>query len=178
MTFFGHVGKSLDKKGKVEHTHRQSQGKHTFKIDLNQLRKVWTWTFGKLMHQINYFWKVLMLKLNFLKKVVSGKTALFKIGLFFTPHSIFLNIGFKQGSFVGKQGTFSSITFSWKTVPQFFKKDFRFFKKNLFQSKALKMFKIFSDCLIKTYLALRFRETYGLSIGFKIKPLRRSVFLC
>ena len=53
-----------------------------------------------------------MLKLIFLKKVVSGKTALFMIGLFFTPHSIFLNIGFKQGSFAEKQGTFNSIAFN------------------------------------------------------------------
>ena len=43
-----------------------------------------------------------MLKLILFKKVVSGKTALFMIGLFFTSHSIFLNIDFKQGSFVGK----------------------------------------------------------------------------
>ena len=44
----------------------------------------------------------LFLKGSYAKIEFFKKSALFMIGLFFTPHSIFLNIGFKQGSFVGK----------------------------------------------------------------------------
>ena len=51
------------------------------------------------------------------------------------------------------------------------------------------MFKISTDCLIKTYQSLKrrailkipstvFGKTYALSVGFKIKPLRKSVFQC
>ena len=73
-------------------------------------------------------------------------------------------------------------------VLQFFKKGFRF-SENLL-AKALKMFKISSDChMSQTFQSLKQRallkvlstillEEPILSVGFKIKPLKESVFLC
>ena len=54
-------------------------------------------------------------------KVVTGKTLSFVIGAFCISHSICLNIGFWEGSFVWKYCTLNQ-----KTVLQFFEKDFRF----------------------------------------------------
>ena len=63
------------------------------------------------------------------------------------------------------------------------------FQKIYFKVKVLKSFKISSDCHIKACQSLKwrailkipstiFRRTYALSVGFKMKPLRKSVFLC
>ena len=59
------------------------------------------------------------------------------------------------------------------------------FKKICFKVKVLKMFKISSDCHIKTCRSPKrresrvpfFRRTYALSVGFKMKLLRK-VFSC
>ena len=65
------------------------------KIKLQRLRKIRIWSFGSLVHQINFFKEVLKLKQIFQKhKVVTGKTPLFVIGQFCSRHSICLNIGF------------------------------------------------------------------------------------
>ena len=66
-----------------------------------------------------------------------------------------------------------------------------FLKKVLvFQKvKVLKTFETFTDCHIKTCQSLKrrailkipstvFRRTYALSVGFKMKTLRKSVFEC
>ena len=72
-------------------------------VKLQCFRKVWLWTFGWLVHQINSIYEVPKLKQNFRKrKVVTGKTLFFVIGQFCSPHSICLNIGFWQSSFVRK----------------------------------------------------------------------------
>ena len=74
-------------------THRK---KHP-NVKLQHFRKVWIWTFGSLVHQIDSVCEVSKLKQNFRKRnVVTGKTP------FFNPHSICLNIGFWQSSFVRK----------------------------------------------------------------------------
>ena len=63
------------------------------------------------------------------------------------------------------------------------------FQKICFKVKVLKMFKISSDCHIKTCRSLKrrpileipsaiFRRRYALSVSFKLKPLRKSIFLC
>ena len=59
------------------------------------------------------------------------------------------------------------------------------FQKIYFKVKVLKSFKIFSDCHIKACRSLKwralvpfFRRTDALSFGFKMKPLRKSFFLC
>ena len=70
-------------------------------IKLQRLQKVWIWTFGWLVYQVNSLYVVLKLKQNVRKnKTVAGKTLFFAIGPFCTPHSICLNIGFWQSSFV------------------------------------------------------------------------------
>ena len=68
-------------------------------------------------------------------------------------------------------------------------KKFFVFQKNCFKVKVLKTFRISSDFHIKTCQSLKrrailkipstvFIRTYALSVGFKMKPLRKSVFLC
>ena len=70
-------------------------GKKHPKIKLQRLQKMQIWTFGSLVHQINFFQEVLKLEQIFQKnKVVTGKTPLFVIGPFCSRHSICLNIGF------------------------------------------------------------------------------------
>ena len=75
-----------------------------------------------------------------------------------------------------------------KRYSSFLKKVF-VFQKICFKVKVLKTFKIFSDCHIKTCRSLKrrailkipstvFRRTYALSVGMKMKPLRKSVFQC
>ena len=86
-------------------------------------------------------------------------------------------------------GAFSILMLSTKNQNSSFLKKFFVFQKICFKVKVLKAFKIFSDCHIKTCRSLQrrafwkspvtlFRRTYILSVGFKIKPLRRSVFQC
>ena len=65
------------------------------KIKLQRLRKIRIWTFASLVHQIKSFQEVQKLEQIFQKnKVVTGKTLLFVVGPFCSPHSICLNIGF------------------------------------------------------------------------------------
>ena len=72
----------------------------------------------------------------------------------------------------------------------FFKKGFRF-SENLFKIcwKTFKMFKSWSNIYVKTCPSLKqrallkipgtiFRRIFNLSIGFKVKPLRKIIFLC
>ena len=77
----------------------------------------------------------------------------------------------------------------WILVPST-KKWFSSFLKKVFQNicfkvKVLKTFKISTDCHIKTCRSFKrrvilkspvlfFRRTYALSVGFKIKPLRKA----
>ena len=111
-----------------------SQGKKHPKVKLQRFRKVWIWTFGWLVHQINSIYEVPKLKQNFRKrKVVTGKTPFFVIGQFCTPHSICLNIGFWQSSFVWKCYVVNLSTFNYKMVLQLFKKGSHF-SEILFQS--------------------------------------------
>ena len=126
---------------------------------------------------------------NFQKyKEVTGKTPFFAIGPFCRHHFICPNIGFCYGSFVWKWCVFNLSAFTLKTVLQFLKKVF-IFKKIYFKVKVLKAFKISTDCHIKTCRSLNkglywkslvpfFRRTYALSVGFKMKPLTKSIFQC
>ena len=131
---------------------------------------------------------VFKLKQNFQKhKVVADKSPFFVIGPFFTHHSIFLNIGFWQGSLEWKCCIFNLGTL--KRFSSFFEKVF-VSQKICLKFKVSKTFEISSDCHIKTCRSLKqrallkvpstffLRRTYALSVGFKLKPLRRSVFLC
>ena len=92
-------------------THRE---KKYPKVKFQHFWKAWIWTFGWLVHQINSVHEVTKLKQNFWKrKVVTGKTPFFVIGQFCTPHSICLNIGFWQSSFVRKCFVVNLSTFNF-----------------------------------------------------------------
>ena len=139
-----------------------------------------------MVHQINSIKEVLKLKQIFQKnKLATGKNStLCVIGPFCGRYSICLNIGFWQSSFEWKWCVFN---FSGGT-PVFWKK-FLFSRK--FVSK-LKYWKRLKLSLIATHkhaylsngglfwksLASFSRRTYALSIGFKMKILRKSVFEC
>ena len=83
---------------------------------------------------------------------------------------------------------FSILVFSTKKwYFNFLKRVFIFWKICL-KVKLLKTLKISSDCHIKTFRSLKrraiwkplilfFRRIYALSVGFKMKPLRKNVFL-
>ena len=75
-----------------------------------------------------------------------------------------------------------------KWYPSFLKKVF-VFQKICFKVKVLKTIKIFTNCRIKTCQSIKrrailkipstfFRITYALFVGFKMKPLRKSIFQC
>ena len=121
-------------------------------------------------------------------KVVTGKTPPFVIGPFCSCHSICLNIDFWQSCFEWKWCVFNFSGFNWNTVLQFFEKGFRF-PKICFKVKVLNTFETFTDCHIKSWRSLKrrailkipstiFRRTYALSVGIKMKTLRKSVFEC
>ena len=88
--------------------------------------------------------------------------------------SIYLNIDFWQGSFVWKCCALNGSTF--------------IFQKICFKAKVVNTLKIPSGCHIKTYWSLKrgailkipsavFRRTHALSIGFKMKSLKKA-FSC
>ena len=75
-----------------------------------------------------------------------------------------------------------------KRSSSFLKKIF-VFQKICFKVKVWKTFETFTDCHIKTFRSLKrstiwkslvpfFRRTYALSVVFKMKTLRKSVFEC
>ena len=81
----------------LKDTHREKAPQ----IKLQRFLKVQIWTFEWFVHQINSLYEVRKVKQNFRKtKVVTGKTPLFLIDPFCTPHSICVNIGFRQSIFV------------------------------------------------------------------------------
>ena len=134
--------------------------------------------FGSLVHQINSAQEVLKLKQNFLKnKAVTGKTPLFLICLALTlaPDMAVLN----------GNDAFSIFVFLTKKLYSSFLKNVFPFQKIYFRVKVLKMFKLFTDCDIKTYRSLKrravlkisiifFTRNYALSVGFKMKPLKKA----
>ena len=85
--------------------------------------------------------------------------------------------------------TFSILVRSTKKPYSSFVKKVFVFQKICLKFKVLKIFNIFTDRHIKTCRSLRwwailkipstvFRRTYALSVGMKMKPLRKSVFQC
>ena len=112
-------------------------GKKHPKIKLQRLGKKRIWTFGSLVHQINFFEEVLKLEKIFKKnKVVAGKTPFFAMGPFCSRHSICLNIGFWQSSFEWKWCASNLSRFNLKRVLQFFENGF-LFPENLFQGYSI-----------------------------------------
>ena len=113
-------------------THRE---KNTLKSNSNALEK---YEYG---HLDDWYIKstlyTMFLNLNKIfekgKYLVTGKTPFFVKGPFCTPHSIFLNIGFWQSSFLWKCYIVNLSTFNLKMVLHFLKKCLHF-SENLFQS--------------------------------------------
>ena len=111
---------------------------------------------GYLVHYISYLQEVLV-KLSKNKAVIS-KTTFFVIDPFCTSHSICLNIGFWQGSFVWKCCFFNGSTFNLKIALYFI---LIIFQKTCFKVKVMKTFKISSNCHKK------YRETYVFLLALK-----------
>ena len=82
------------------------------------------------------------------KKLVIGKVLFFVKSPFCIPHSIYLNIGFWQDSFVWNVAFSILVLSTKKRYPSFLKKVF-VFQKTCFKIKVLEKFKISSDCHIK-----------------------------
>ena len=108
------------------------------------------------------------------------------IGSFCRRYSICLNIGFWQSSFESKwNGVISILVAATKKRFSSFLKKVSVLQEICFKVKELKTFETFTDCHIKTCwwlkrraLVLFFRRNYALSVGFKMKTLRKSVFEC
>ena len=165
-------------------------GKKHCQIKLQRIQKLWIWSFGSLVHQINSFYEVLKRKQNFRKnKVVTGKTSFFEVHFVLTILFVLklaLDVVVLYGNVV-----FSILVPSTKRYSNFLKKIF-VFQKICFKVKVIKTFKISTDYHWKTCRSLKrkaitvfwtslvpfFRRTYGLSLGFKMKPLRKNVLLC
>ena len=88
-----------------------------------------------------------------------------------------------------RNDAFSILLFSTKKRDSSFLKKIFVFHKICFRVKVLKACKISTDCHIKACRSLKrkaileipstvFRRTYNLSVGFKMKHLRKSVFQC
>ena len=110
-----------------------------------------------------YIWAIGILNQLFIRDSYSQikfskrmKSLFFVISPFGTLHSFCLNNSFWQGSFVWKCCAFIPSALNQKAELQFFKKGFSF-RKTCFWVKALKMFKISSDCHIKTCRSLKRR---------------------
>ena len=84
---------------------------------------------------------------------------------------------------------FSVLVLSTKKRYFSFLKRICVFQKNCFKVEVLKRFKISNDCHIKTCRSLKrrailknpsttIRRTHALSLGFKMKSLTKSVFMC
>ena len=142
-----------------------------------------------MVHQINFLLEVLNLKKNLQKnKVVTGKTPFLVIGPFVLTTLFILALTSDMTVFYGNDAFFILVLSTKKCFSSFLKKVF-VFQKIYFRVKVLKTFKIPNDCHIKTCLSLKlrairkisstvFRQTFALSVGFKMKPLRKSIFQC
>ena len=137
----------------------------------------------------SWYFKSTLLK-SLLNWKILGKTRLFVISSFCTHQSICLNIGFWYSNFVWKRCAFNLSILNWKTVLQFFEKGFLFLEKSVSKLKYWKTFKISilfhiktcqslsNRCLFWKSLVPFFRRAYTLSVGFKMKSLRKSIFQC
>ena len=100
------------------------------------------------------------MKQNFRKnQTVTGKTPFISIGPFCTPHSICLNINFWYRIFVWNIALSILVLATKKSWSSFLKR-VCIFQKICFKVKIFKMFKISSDCYIKTCRSLKRRAIF------------------
>ena len=110
------------------------------------------------------------------------------IGPFCNHHSVCpINIGFWQGNFVWKCCSFQSKYFQPKNgFPGFWRfsifrkiiSKLRHWERSKFPRLSLKTMPILKRRAIFQIPSIVFRRTYAFSVGFKMKPLSKSVFLC
>ena len=121
-------------------------------------------------------------------KMITGKTPFFMIGPFLFTILFLLTLVSDMAILYGNDA-FSILVLSTKKPHSGFLKKVLVFQKIYFKVKATKTFTIPTDCHIKTCRSLKrraisiipntvFRRTCSLSVGFKRKPLRKSVFQC
>ena len=109
--------------------------------------------------------------------MVTGKTPFFAIGQFCTPHSIFLNIGFWQGSLLYGNVMVSALHLRYSS---FLKKLF-VFQKICFRVKLVKTLKISSDYQIKTCRSVKQKAILKIPIIVLLtlqRYLPKKVFSC
>ena len=120
------------------------------------------------------------------KKETTGKTPFFPVDTCFTSYSICLNIGFWQDSFVWKcyafdLSTFNSTPVLWKKVFVFRKvvSKLNYWRSSKFATTAAERHAyLLNEGLSWKTQAPVLRKTYVLSVSFKMKPLKKSIFLC
>ena len=105
------------------------------------------------------------------------------IGPYCIPHSIYLLTLASDRAVLCGNVALSILAFSTKKLYSSFLKRVCFFQKiflkTFFSEKLLKTFKISSDLSKRTaILKIPSRKNYVLSVGFKMRPLRKSIFLC
>ena len=117
-------------------------------------------------------------------KLLTGKNTFFGIGPFCTFHFICLNILASDMPVLYGNDAFSILVISIKKQHFSFLKKVFVFQKICFKVKVLKMFNIFTDCHEHAdrtnggifSLVPFFRRIYALSVGFTLKPPRKSAF--
>ena len=107
------------------------------------------------------------------------------VGLFYTHQSVALTLA-SDMEILYRNSAFSILVFSTKKRSFSFLKKVFVFQKICFKVKVLTLFRISTDCHIKTWRSYKrrailkipstvFRRIYVLSVGFKIKPLRKTI---
>ena len=117
-------------------------------IKLHHLQKVQIWEFGLLIQQITLTYNSFYENLKLKNKVVTGKTPFFVIGPFCCHHFV-LTLASDMAVLYRNDALSILVLSAKKRYSNFFEKGFRF-QKICFKVKALKTFKIFTDCHIKT----------------------------
>ena len=125
-------------------------------------------------------WNKIFKKPNYLL----AKNPFFVIGPFCIFHFICLNILASDMPVLYENDGFSILVISIKKQYFSFLKKVFVFQKICFKVKVLKMFNIFTDCHEHADLTNGgifslvpfFRRIYALSVGFTLKPPRKSVF--
>ena len=127
-------------------------GKIHLQIKLKRLRKIWICIFGQLITLNQLFITGSYIQIKFKTKWDSDKSPFFLTGLFCTPHSICLNFNLYSPFNFDRAVLYENVALSF--VVPFFRKVL-VFQKTYFKVKVLTMFKIPSDCHIKTYQSLK-----------------------
>ena len=114
-----------------------------------------------------------------MKQLVVNLRSLWQVNFLYSPFYFFLTLAFESVVLYGNNALYL-VALSATKLYSVFQKTLLFFKKPVSKSKHWKCSKSPTKTdghFKKPQPSTAFRETYGLSVGFKIRPLRRSVFL-